>query len=101
MLARQVTPHPPGWRQCVPNDVLRVHGGTPLRGEITVRGAKNLVSKAMVATLLGDTPSKLYNVPKIRDVEVVRGLLQVHGVEVTERDGAYVFDPANVGTATA
>src|SRR5947209_647533 len=55
----------------------------------------------MVATLLGDSPSKLYNVPKIRDVEVVRGLLQVHGVEVTEHDGAYVFDPANVGTADA
>src|SRR5437764_15241355 len=102
MLARQVTPHPPGWRQCVPNDVLKVHGGTPLRGEIKVRGAKNLVSKAMVATLLGETPSRLYDVPKIRDVEVVRGLLELHGVKVSEDgNGAFVFDPANVGTATA
>ncbi len=85
----------------MPNDVLKVHGGTPLRGEIKVRGAKNLVSKAMVATLLGDTPSRLSEVPKVRDVEVVRGLLELHGVRVTENDGEFVFDPGNVGTATA
>jgi UDP-N-acetylglucosamine 1-carboxyvinyltransferase len=78
-----------------------VQGGTPLRGEIRVRGAKNLVSKAMVAALLGDTPSRLYDVPQVRDVEVVRGLLELHGVDVTANGGEYVFDPANVGTATA
>src|SRR6266536_4560231 len=83
------------------NDVLRVHGGAPLHGEITVRGAKNLVSKAMVATLLGDTPSRLYDVPRIRDVEVVNGLLELHGVRVTAVGRDFVFDPANVGTADA
>ena len=40
-----------------------VNGGTPLVGEITVRGAKNFVSKAMVAALLGEAPSVLRNVP--------------------------------------
>jgi len=80
-------------------DVLTVHGGTPLRGEIQVRGAKNLVSKAMVAVLLGDTPSRLYDVPGIRDVEVVRGLLELHGVKVSDECGALVMDPANVETA--
>ena len=85
----------------MPDDVLKVHGGAPLHGEITVRGAKNLVSKAMVATLLGDTPSRLYDVPKIRDVEVVNGLLELHGVRVTAEGRDFVFDPANVGTADA
>ncbi|GAA1744645.1 UDP-N-acetylglucosamine 1-carboxyvinyltransferase [Luedemannella helvata] len=85
------------------NDVLVVHGNTPLRGEIRVRGAKNLVSKAMVAALLGQTPSRLFNVPRIRDVEVVRGLLEVHGVRVSEgaEPGELVFDPTNVEAATA
>jgi UDP-N-acetylglucosamine 1-carboxyvinyltransferase len=83
----------------VTHDVLRVHGGTPLHGEIQVRGAKNLVSKAMVAALLGDAPSRLYDVPRIRDVEVVRGLLELHGVRVTEHEGALVLDPATVGAA--
>ncbi len=83
------------------NDVLRVHGGAPLHGEITVRGAKNLVSKAMVATLLGDTPSRLYGVPRIRDVEVVNGLLELHGVKVTAKGADFVFDPADAGIADA
>ena len=39
--------------------LLKVEGGRPLNGEITVRGAKNLVPKAMVAALLGTTPSVL------------------------------------------
>src|SRR5690554_6153775 len=63
-------------------DLLYVDGGTPLHGEITVRGAKNFVSKAMVASLLGETPSELRNVPQIRDVAVVTGLLELHGVAV-------------------
>ncbi|MPZ29244.1 MAG: UDP-N-acetylglucosamine 1-carboxyvinyltransferase [Micromonosporaceae bacterium] len=85
-----------------PQDMLVVHGGNPLHGEVRVRGAKNLVSKAMVAALLGDGPSRLHNVPRIRDVEVVRGLLELHGVRVRDADGAgdaLVLDPANVEQA--
>ncbi|MCQ9367807.1 UDP-N-acetylglucosamine 1-carboxyvinyltransferase [Brevibacterium sp. 50QC2O2] len=82
--------------------MLRVHGGTPLTGEVDVRGAKNLVPKAMVASLLGDTPSVLRSVPDIKDVHVVTGLLGLHGVEVTSgpdagrADGELRMDPANV-----
>ncbi|HEY2795518.1 MAG TPA: UDP-N-acetylglucosamine 1-carboxyvinyltransferase [Micromonosporaceae bacterium] len=91
--ARDVQAHHAG-------DVLRVNGGLPLHGEIRVRGAKNLVSKAMVATLLGESPSRLYDVPRIRDVDVVRGLLELHGVKVSDGpDGEMIFDPANVESA--
>ena len=38
------------------NDVLHVEGGRPLNGTIKVRGAKNFVSKAMVAALLAPVP---------------------------------------------
>ncbi|GAB6897552.1 UDP-N-acetylglucosamine 1-carboxyvinyltransferase [Kineosporia succinea] len=81
------------------NDVLTVHGGTPLVGSIQVRGAKNLVSKAMVAALLGEEPSVLRNVPQIRDVGVVSGLLELHGVQVEEvpgPEGELRLDPSNV-----
>jgi UDP-N-acetylglucosamine 1-carboxyvinyltransferase len=82
-------------------DALVVHGQTPLRGEVRVRGAKNLVSKAMVAALLGDGPSRLYDVPRIRDVEIVSGLLELHGVRVSEGTERYdlVLDPTNVERA--
>src|SRR3954453_5528092 len=80
-------------------DVLTIHGGNPLTGTITVRGAKNFVSKAMVAALLGEQPSRLLNVPQIRDVTVVTGLLELHGVQVTESSpaqGVLELDPSNV-----
>ena len=57
--------------QHVLNKVLTIHGGAPLKGTVKVRGAKNLVPKAMVASLLGDSPSILRNVPDIKDVDVV------------------------------
>ena len=82
-------------------DVMQIHGGAPLHGEITVRGAKNFVSKAMVASLLGDGPSELHNVPRIRDVAVVRELLELHGVRVTldEAAGVIALDPTDVESA--
>jgi UDP-N-acetylglucosamine 1-carboxyvinyltransferase len=81
--------------------VLSVHGGAPLRGRIAVRGAKNFVSKAMVAALLGESASRLRNVPAIRDVPAVTGLLELHGVGVSRggTDGELVLDPRNVESA--
>lgn len=82
-------------------DKIVIRGGNPLHGRVDVRGAKNLATKAMVATLLGETPSILRDVPDISDVGVVRGLLEVHGVLVNqgETPGEFVFDPSNVETA--
>jgi len=83
------------------SDSIRITGGKPLTGEITVRGAKNFVSKAMVASLLGDTPSTLRNVPDIRDVAVVTGLLELHGAKVAydAPSGVLSVDPAKVAPA--
>jgi UDP-N-acetylglucosamine 1-carboxyvinyltransferase len=66
-----------------------------------VRGAKNFVSKAMVASLLGEGPSVLANVPVIRDVDVVADLLRLHGVTVDhDREaGVLHLDPTDVESA--
>jgi UDP-N-acetylglucosamine 1-carboxyvinyltransferase len=81
-------------------DTITIHGGKPLVGRVDVRGAKNLVTKAMVAALLGDEPSVLRGVPAISDVAIVRGLLEAHGVRVTDTgDGELTLDPTNVTSA--
>jgi len=84
-------------------DSIRVTGGAPLNGEIRVRGAKNFVSKAMVAALLGSTPSTLRNVPDIRDVAVVSALLRLHGVAVDYdvASGVLTSDPTVLTKADA
>ena len=79
---------------------ITVRGGKPLVGRVDVRGAKNLVTKAMVAALLGETPSELRDVPKISDVEVVHRLLELHGVKIEfSDDGVMKLDPTNVKSA--
>ena len=82
--------------------ILTVRGGVPLKGRVQVRGAKNLVPKAMVAALLGNTPSILRNVPEIKDVEVVTSLLGLHGITVVKDPvtGDLTMDPAIVKEAT-
>lgn len=80
---------------------IAIRGGQPLRGRVSVTGAKNLATKAMVAALLGETASTLRDVPELSDVAVVRSLLEVHGVRVTEGDaeGVLVLDPSEVESA--
>lgn len=59
-----------------------IKGGKPLFGEIKLAGAKNAVSKMMVASLLTDEPCIFENVPAIGDVDIVVELLKTIGSEV-------------------
>ena len=80
---------------------ITINGGKPLTGRVDLKGSKNLVTKAMVAALLGDTPSTLLDVPFISDVEVVSRLLNLHGVAINhdERTGDMILDPSRVEQA--
>ena len=92
----------PGGTVGLTGEVISIRGGRPLTGRVEVKGAKNLVTKAMVAALLGETASVLRDVPDISDVAVVRSLLEVHGVRVEEiegEDGALRLDPSGVESA--
>ena len=89
-----------GERLGLSSDTIVIDGGKPLTGVVEVRGAKNLVTKAMVAALLADSPSTLRDVPAIADVNVVAGMLGAYGVGVeTDGAGSYTFDPTNVERA--
>jgi UDP-N-acetylglucosamine 1-carboxyvinyltransferase len=79
---------------------ITVHGGKPLIGRVDVKGAKNLVTKAMVAALLGESASVLKDVPFISDVEIVARLLQLHGVVIEHSaEGVMTLDPTKVSSA--
>jgi UDP-N-acetylglucosamine 1-carboxyvinyltransferase len=57
-----------------------VRRSSPLRGEVTVPGAKNSVLKLMATTLLTDGTTTLTNVPDIVDVAIMGDLLAAIGV---------------------
>ncbi|MEA3273676.1 MAG: UDP-N-acetylglucosamine 1-carboxyvinyltransferase [Patescibacteria group bacterium] len=65
-------------------DSFFINGQREIGGEITVRGAKNFVTKALAASLLTEEPCFIKNVPQIADVKVMTDLLEKIGVKVTK-----------------
>lgn len=63
-----------------------VIGGVPLHGEVRIAGAKNAVLKMMAAAALSDEPTILRNVPRISDVQILRGTMTDIGFSVTPLD---------------
>jgi UDP-N-acetylglucosamine 1-carboxyvinyltransferase len=59
-----------------------IRGGKPLFGEVMLAGAKNAVSKMMVASILTDEPCVLENFPQIGEVEILKEFLQAIGSEI-------------------
>src|SRR5919204_3987958 len=68
----------------------------PLRGDISVRGAKNAVSKHMVAAMLGQEPSTIQNAPEVGEVAITAAMLQHLGTVVERRDGEITVVPGEV-----
>ncbi len=62
-------------------DKFLVQGGVRLRGEVRCSTAKNSVLPILAATLLTDEPCRILDVPRLSDVEMMRRILQVLGVE--------------------
>ena len=63
-------------------DRIRIRGGRPLSGEITVGGAKNAALPLMAAGLLTNHRLTLSNVPRLADVRTMTLLLAQHGIAV-------------------
>ena len=60
-----------------------VSGGRPLNGTVRPAGNKNAALPILAATILADGPCVIDNVPRIRDVETLLGLLEHLGARVT------------------
>lgn len=67
-------------------DKLRMLGGTPLKGEVVIAGAKNAALPILCACLLTDQAITLRNVPELQDVRTMLKLLQEIGVTVEYPD---------------
>src|ERR1051325_6167440 len=58
-----------------------IEGGKPLSGRVQASGNKNGALPILAACLLTEEPVTLSNVPRIRDVEAMLGLLSSRGAE--------------------
>ena len=63
-------------------DKLVIKGGAPLRGEISISGAKNAALPILAATLLTDEPMLIGNIPHLHDITTTMELLGRMGSEL-------------------
>ncbi|MGB0127341.1 MAG: UDP-N-acetylglucosamine 1-carboxyvinyltransferase [Rhodocyclaceae bacterium] len=83
-------------------DKLLIAGGTPLRGEVSVSGAKNAALPILCACLLTAEPLRVANLPALKDVETMLRLLAEMGVVVTREDASTVtLHAATIGNPVA
>lgn len=59
-----------------------ITGGKPLKGEVSISGAKNSVVAIIPAAILVDGPCTIENVPDISDVKMLVNILRDLGAEV-------------------
>lgn len=62
-------------------DQIRITGGQPLNGRISISGAKNAALPLMIASLLTEETLTLENVPRLADVALLKRILGNHGVD--------------------
>ncbi|MCS6805968.1 MAG: UDP-N-acetylglucosamine 1-carboxyvinyltransferase [Acidobacteriota bacterium] len=63
-----------------------IQGGQPLRGRVTISGAKNVAFKLMIAALLGRQQTTLSNVPDVGDVHLAATMIELLGGRVERLD---------------
>ena len=64
------------------DSIYKIRGGIPISGNIECNGAKNFITKAMVAGLLSKEVSHLFNVPDIIDVDETVELFEEIGAKI-------------------
>jgi UDP-N-acetylglucosamine 1-carboxyvinyltransferase len=69
-------------------DKLLIRGGRPLKGEVTISGAKNAALPELAAALLVAEPVALANVPRLQDVATMLKLLRHMGAKADRSDAA-------------
>ena len=80
-----------------------IKGGTPLKGEVLIGGAKNSVLKLMAAALLAKGESKIYNVPELTDVEIMLQVINSLGVKTSydKEEKSLTIDATEITNITA
>ncbi len=67
-------------------DQFLITGGTPIKGEVNISGAKNAALPLLAAMILAETPTTLHNVPTLQDVRTLIKLIEGLGI-VIEKQG--------------
>ena len=73
-----------------------INGGRPLKGEVTISGAKNSVVALIPATILADDVVTLDGVPDISDVASLIEIMTIMGAKIERNEDSLIIDPRGV-----
>jgi len=82
-------------------DKLIITGGSPLRGEIEISGAKNAALPILCAALLTSEPLEVANLPNLRDVNTLLKLLEQMGVKREAGRDSLILDASGLDNPVA
>lgn len=78
-------------------DKFKIRGGQPLKGSVTISGAKNAALPILMAALLPSDKVTLSNVPDLHDVDTTLTLLDCLGIRHSSLDNNQVcIDPTTL-----
>lgn len=66
-----------------------INGGTPLTGEVVINGSKNGALPILAATLLTEDCCKIFNVPRLLDIQNMCDLLNCLGCSIITKKDVY------------
>jgi len=78
-------------------DCLVIKGGTPLKGDVKISGAKNAALPLMAATLLTRDECVLRNLPNLSDVQYMARILESLGATVEINRGTIRVQAKEIG----
>lgn len=83
-------------------DKLVIKGGTKLKGDVIIGGAKNAAVAILPATLLVNGVCTINNLPNISDVKIICDILKEFGAKITWNDEHEItIDTTNINCSKA
>ncbi|MEZ4574341.1 MAG: UDP-N-acetylglucosamine 1-carboxyvinyltransferase [Vampirovibrionales bacterium] len=85
----------------ITDEKLVIKGAVPLKGELSISGAKNSVLKVMAAALLTHETVEIHNVPHLSDVSVMASVLEDLGAHVEHLGNVMRINAAHINNTKA
>ncbi|WEV44999.1 UDP-N-acetylglucosamine 1-carboxyvinyltransferase [Streptococcaceae bacterium ESL0687] len=75
---------------------ILINGGNPIKGEVTISGAKNSIVALIPAAILADDIITLEGVPDISDVASLIEIMEIIGAKIDRQGEVLTIDPRGV-----
>lgn len=73
-----------------------IEGGRKVEGRVKISGSKNSSLPIIAATILNGGKTTLYNVPEIKDTQMMYKILETLGAKVEKKNNKVIIDTSKI-----